>query len=407
MKRFASTLGCLLALSFVDVGFACDGATVAEVREAFSRGNTHEQKKQWEAAVEAYLDAQADVCGQPNPVAADAARRAAPIAERLAERAKAAGRTVGGPERGAYEWYEAGGHYARSDAVLLQAVRANPDDRVLYERARTHFSGRGVPSFLTNNRHRIAATRPYTPNPDTYREILAMPAKALARALEKEEKLFDRAYLKAFVALAQSRPDNPADFAAMQKAQSDEQAFARRWGEDPIGKARRELDSAQQWLRFMPEESKRWRSRLRARAAERGHELLGKWYQAPELLTAAADYFQLAEDVSGVDKVKRRAGELGERSQGDGRMLLAVQYFRVAGEDERAEQAIAMARENAAGGMQPSIEAQRRYAEQMRQDYSDPARIEAMRREAEAALRQMQQQQGSAKADDLERELGL
>ena len=63
--------------------------------------------------------------------------------------------------------------------------------------------------------------------------------------------------------------------------------------------------------------------------------------------------------------------------------------------------------------MQPSIDQARKHAEEMAKEYSDPAKVEAMRKQAEAARKQMQDQQAASKAnnkkaaDDLEKELGL
>ena len=63
--------------------------------------------------------------------------------------------------------------------------------------------------------------------------------------------------------------------------------------------------------------------------------------------------------------------------------------------------------------MQPSIDAAQRHAEELKKEYSDPAKVQAMREQAEAMRKSMQQQQQSnaksnaKRADDLESELGL
>jgi hypothetical protein len=59
------------------------------------------------------------------------------------------------------------------------------------------------------------------------------------------------------------------------------------------------------------------------------------------------------------------------------------------------------------------MEAGRQLAEQMQKEYSDPAKVQAMREQAEAARKATQEQQAASKAankkkaDDLEKDLGL
>jgi hypothetical protein len=64
--------------------------------------------------------------------------------------------------------------------------------------------------------------------------------------------------------------------------------------------------------------------------------------------------------------------------------------------------------------IQPSVAASRQLAEQMQKEYSDPEKVRAMREQAEAARKAVQQQQSTSsrqanrkKAEDLEKELGL
>jgi hypothetical protein len=63
--------------------------------------------------------------------------------------------------------------------------------------------------------------------------------------------------------------------------------------------------------------------------------------------------------------------------------------------------------------MQPQIDSAQQQAAQMQREFSDPAKVEAMRQQALAMQKRLQEQQktqaktNARKADDLEKELGL
>jgi hypothetical protein len=92
---------------------------------------------------------------------------------------------------------------------------------------------------------------------------------------------------------------------------------------------------------------------------------------------------------------------------------LASEYYDVAGNDAKAQAVRDLDKKNAMAKMQPSIDAMQRQAEQLRAQYSDPAKIKAMQEQAAALRASMQQQQVGAKraneksAAELEKELGL
>jgi len=89
---------------------------VDEARAAYVGAQSAEASGDRRAAVLGYRRAQGYTC-DPNPVAAEAARRAAPLALELGRRAEQVGRLAGGNDS-AFTWFEAGGYYAQADRVL-------------------------------------------------------------------------------------------------------------------------------------------------------------------------------------------------------------------------------------------------------------------------------------------------
>ena len=108
--------------------------------------------------------------------------------------------------------------------------------------------------------------------------------------------------------------------------------------------------------------------------------------------------------------VKTRARQLGADAEKRGTLRLASDYYKVAGDGDKARALQARADEQAHRKMQPDMEAMQRAAAEMHKQYSDPAKVEAMRKQAEEmrkAIQKSQAQKGSNSAEELESELGM
>lgn len=386
-------------------------STVADVRRAHAKGEEHERAGRMPEALYAYVKAQDYTC-DPNPVEADAAKRAAALSLPLASEAEKKGDL-----ETAFDLYERGGHYAAADRVLMARLRANPDDTVLVARALQHFRNRALPAFQSNNRVRLAAAGAYTPDAALLAEVTSWPAQAAERAFEREAKLFHTQYLAERVKLEQSRPDDPTDIAALQSAGAREQAFVTRWPEDPLEASRRQLRLVHIWAGMISDRavSERLAQRVSEIATQRAALLVQKYREAPSLLDAAMAYHGVAAGDPGLfeqraGEVKRLALWLGDQAKSHGRYTLAAAYYEVADAKDRAEAMRETQRQLALQKMQPRIEQAQRAAQDLARSLGDPAQVSELRRQAEEARKAIEQSRSSQpakSADDLERELGL
>ncbi|MFO7276089.1 MAG: hypothetical protein DIU56_003550 [Pseudomonadota bacterium] len=386
-------------------------STVADVRRAHAKGEEHERAGRMPEALYAYVKAQDYTC-DPNPVEADAAKRAAALSLPLASEAEKKGDL-----ETAFDLYERGGHYAAADRVLMARLRANPDDTVLVARALQHFRNRALPAFQSNNRVRLAAAGAYTPDAALLAEVTSWPAQAAERAFEREAKLFHTQYLAERVKLEQSRPDDPTDIAALQSAGAREQAFVTRWPEDPLEASRRQLGLVHIWAGMISDRavSERLAQRVSEIATQRAALLVQKYREAPSLLDAAMAYHGVAAGDPGLfeqraGEVKRLALWLGDQAKSHGRYTLAAAYYEVADAKDRAEAMRETQRQLALQKMQPRIEQAQRAAQDLARSLGDPAQVSELRRQAEEARKAIEQSRSSQpakSADDLERELGL
>ncbi|MDX1635221.1 MAG: hypothetical protein R3280_11315, partial [Marinobacter sp.] len=169
LKHPLRRLSLCLALAVAPVAWAdcVDGITVDEARDHWNQALAHEEGGRAGAAVIAYRQAQGYICGGVNPVELEAARRAAPLAKQLAAALEQQDRLIAGMREsadnwGAFEWYEAGAHFAEADRVLFVALTKQPEDLALFDRARQHFGNRSLPSFSANNRTRLQAVAGYS-----------------------------------------------------------------------------------------------------------------------------------------------------------------------------------------------------------------------------------------------------
>jgi hypothetical protein len=139
---------------------------------------------------------------------------------------------------------------------------------------------------------------------------------------------------------------------------------------------------------------------------------------APELLERAISYYGLGDSDDArfevqQARVKAQALKLADEAYAKQRFQLAAEYYGVAGERDKANAARERGNQVAMQKLKPSIDAAREQAEFMKEQYGDPAKVQAMREQAEAMRKTLLQQQAVAKeknarsAAALEKELGL
>lgn len=389
-------------------------ATIAETKRHFTRAQELERAGKQREALAAYVAAQDYTC-EANPVELPAAQRAAALALPLAQTA----------ERQkdfdtAHRLYEDGGHYAASDRALIALVRAKQDDPSVYSRAREIFAYRASPAFQSNNKVRLGVTGAYAIEPSILAEIDALPAAAAERAFKAEAAAFNEQYLREYVELIQTRPEDTTDQAAVQRYGAQLQAFHQRWPNDPLAASRAALDLAHAWSAATNNRSlaDKLAAKRRERLEQRVLTLTRSFQRAPEFLDAAIDYqmsVPIEDDAkqARVTSIRNQAAQLGDKAMSQQRLGLAAEYYGVARLDAKAERAREQQREAAMAKMQPSIDAMRKQAEELQKAFSDPQKVQEMQAQARAAQQAMQaRQQANAKnnakqADELEKELGL
>lgn len=409
-----ATLFGLLCLGAISNAFADCGATTTteDTQRFYANGQKLERAGDKHGAYTAYIAAQELTCA-PNPVEGPAAQRAAALAQAFGAAAEKQGDYAK-----AFDFYNHGGHYAVADRILMTMVRATPDDPAMFTKAREIFEDRALPSFQSNNKVRLAATGAYQPDPKHLAEVLTMPAKGAQRAFEKEATAFSEEYLRSYVQVIQSRPDDPTDIAAMQAAMNSRQQLARKWPDDPLKASLAALSLVHSWSAAStdPVLSEKLDAQRNQRLEQRLATLTKQYSGAPELLDTAETY-QLAihQDYAVGQKrvaaIKAQASTLGDAASAKQRYALAAEYYSVAGEDAKAQAANDALQKAAMNKMQPQIDQMRQHAEQLQKEYSDPAKVQAMKDQALAMKKSLQQQQQSnaktnaKRADDLEKEL--
>lgn len=416
MKKHIPVLLALTTLCFIGNTRAdCAGPNLADKKRSYERAQAYEKEGKQELALRSYANAQGYACEPHNPYEADAAKRAAPLGLELGAAAEKSGEF-----RRAYELYEAGGHFASADRALVALARANPDVPAIFTEVLDVLEDRSLPAMQSNNKAALAVTGPYAPEPAHLAEVLAMPAKGADRAFRKEANALTEQYLREYVQLIQSRPDDPTDVAALEAATSQHQAFAQKWGQDPLEVSLDALGLVHSWSVATPDSVLREKldTQRKQRLEQRATMLTQKYSGAPKLLETAVDYYHSRGVESGtydgaVAKIRAQADRLGDEANAKGRYMLAVEYYGVADQDAKAQAARDAQQRVAMAKMQPSIDAAQRHAEALKKEYSDPAKVQAMREQAEAMRKTLQQQQQSnaksnaKRAEDLESELGL
>ncbi len=388
-------------------------ATIAEVKAAHAQAQAAERAGRSADALALYVKAQAVTCGA-NPVSADAARRAAPLAQPLGAKAEKARDFAA-----ARAYYEQGGRFADADRALVENVRAKPDAPALVAEAYAHFDARALPAFQSNFAQRLAVTGPYAPDAKLLAELVAAPRAGAERAFAREAAAYDATYLADRVRLDQAPPGEPGDLAAAQRAQARALAFGAKWPDDRLALSRAELRRVREWS--LVERDRSAAARLEARRVrtlrERAATLAERYAGSPALLGAALDYereavFDLQQAEPRLKSLRAQARALGEAALAERRLALAASYYDVAGEPELAAAARERERQLALQRHQPEIDRAQAQAEAMRTTLGDPANAEALRQQAEAARKALEAkrkdpEEAKRHADELEAELGL
>lgn len=375
---------------------------------AFVAGQAAERAGKMAEALTRYVEAQA----VPNANAAKAAQRAAQIAPPLASAEEKKGNHAL-----AADLYDQGGHFAAADRALMTAMRAKLDSPQVVADLLKRFEDRASDLFKHRHPFRLQVSGPYMPEAGLVQEVRTALAKGPERTLQREAAAFDANYLKERVALVRSRSDS-IEVAAQLAAADRERAFLQKWPEELLKKSLGELKVLRQWSEVErdPTIQMSIKAQLVKRAEERAGALTTSYNGAPELLEAAKDYAIAVQDLKPAEPriaaIKSTAGKLGDEAEAKGQLGLAYNYFKVADDDAKALAVHKRAEQMALKKLQPDIDEAKRAAAALREQYSDPAKIEAMRKQALAAQAAMQTQRPSAErakqdAGDLQKELGL
>jgi hypothetical protein len=418
-SRF-STIAVLLAGTLLLIGRAhadCAGDSLSDKKRIYERAQALERAGNKEDALRGYSAAQGYACEPHNPYEDDAAKRAAPLGLELGAAAEKKGDL-----RRAFQAYEDGGHYAVADRVFMQITRAEQDHPNAYQSALEHYRNREG-AFISNNAAALRAVPGYKLDPKYMTEVRAMPAKGVERAIERERMAWNEQYLREYEQLIQSRPDDVLDADAMQRFGAAQQAFAQKWKDadaDPTKASRRALESLKMWGMTGGDENlhKSAQARFDQLIEQRATTLRTAFHRAPKLLEEAMDYYRMrngdAAQLEGeLRAIRSQALQLANQANDKQRYMLASEYYGVAGERAKADAARAKQQQLSMQKMQPSIDEARKQAEELQKQFGDPSQVEAMRRQAEAARKNLQQQQQAAQkrnkqsADELEKELGL
>lgn len=392
-------------------------SNIQDIRKAYAEGEAHEAAGRAAEAIEAYLRAQQPLCTGTNPVDVQAARRAAPLAQKLAQEAERKGKLIGYIDpygkkvaNDAFHMYEAGGYFAEADRILLQALKARPDDVELYAFAQTHFMERSEAGFHEIHRPRLQAVGAYRLDQRQYDEVMAKPEQNLLRLLEEEKKLFDEAYLRDFAELLrhQEQMSMSMDSAAIQQAQATEHKFRSKWQRDLVEESQDKLQLARQWLGYAQSSSEPLMAKLEQRALERADLLLNRYATTPQLLENAMEYSQFAESDKYIEAVVHKARQLGKEAMAASRYQAAEHYFQIASDEEAVTLAMEKLEEQkeqlAADMRSPYVD----QTEAIRHLMSNPALQEAMRQKVEQLMQSMQKPGDyDRQRAELEQALGL
>jgi hypothetical protein len=412
MNSRLSTAALLLVSTLAICGRAladCPLGSAYDAGKALERGQALEAQGKKEEALSEYVKAQAEVCDPVNPYRAPAAKRGAPLGLELGTAAEKRGDLWN-----ARSFYEMGSHWVRADQIVVQIARADRDNPSEYVNAHTHFERRA---------ELAANSKSYSPDPRLVAEVNAMPKQAIDRFWKTEQGAFNEQFLADFVKLSRIMVSDPTDMVAAQRAGAEQNAFMQKWKQDLMQVSQDSLDKMQRWAKVSGDAAleKSTLALANQRADQHAQILVQKYYGSPALFETAIKFVPLtgAEESkrsARIAGIKAQAVKLGDEENAKQNYLLAIGYYKAGGDDAKAKATQDKLSQLVAQKMKPGIAQAQKQAEALKQQFSDPKQIEAMKAQAEAAKKAVQQQQAanakSADArkqgtDDLEKELGL
>jgi hypothetical protein len=186
--------------------------------------------------------------------------------------------------------------------VFLETIRAE-DTPAAFQRALEHYRNREG-GFHSNNAAALKVTGNYKVDPKYMAEVLAMPKRGVERAAEREKAAFNEQFLREYVQLIQSQPDDMSDFAAVQRSRDAHVAFAKKWpDQDPMKSSREALQAMRMWgLNGNDAElRKSVDARVTSLVEQRATLLRDKFFNAPKLLEDAMDFYRMLGAEVNVD----------------------------------------------------------------------------------------------------------
>lgn len=420
MNSRISTAALLIVSALAICGRAladCPLGSAYDAGKALEKGQALEAQGKKAEALSMYVRAQAEVCDEGgNPYRAPAAKRGAPLGLELGTAAE-----KGGDLQNARGYYEMGGHYARADVMVVQLARAERDNSNEYVQARTHFEQRA--QLAEAKRKGGASSTSYAPDPKLVAEVNAMPKQAIDRFWKAEQGAFNEQFLVDFVKLSRSMVSDPTDMAANQRAAAEQNAFMQKWKQDFMQVSHDSLDQMQRWAKASGDAAleKSTLALVNQRADQHAQILVQKYFGSPALFQKAIAFVPLTGADEGKEKartagIKAQAVKLGDEENAKQNYLLAIGYYQAGGDEVKAKATQDKLSQLVAQKMKPAMDQAQSQADALKREFSDPQKVQAMKDQAEAAKKAMQQQQAanaksaSARkkgADDLEKELGL
>lgn len=392
--------------------------TVAEAKLDYQQGAQLEARGDAMGALRAYEAAQGYVCEDGgNPVAKAAAGKAAALAGKRGQQAEAQGHHYASDNAspGAFQWYEAGGHYAAADRSLVAALRKNPQDLALSAFAQEHFQRRGEPYFLANHQLQISAAGPYTRDKTHAEFVAGLPISNIERLLKQAAGHVPDAYLKEWAALDHRQVTaKPHDIAASIQLQQQAGQFEQTWQSNRLDDTLKLFQQANSWTQQLRDHARAEQLRERIDRARILHadRLLAGYAGVPDVMQSALDAYQASDAQAKVDATQRRAGQLADEAMKAQQYQRAARFYYLAEQYEQEQLANAQyqAEQDAmAEAMSSGYAAQ---AAQLRTRYSNPEQIQALQQKAMEMQKQLEQQSSGqpgfeAETDALEQELGL
>ena len=410
------TCACITTTSYAD---CVADISVADAKRYFQQGSQLESRGDVYAALVAYNTAQGYVCEDGgNPVAKSASQKASALGSALGEKAERQGHfyTVDDNKPGAFQYYEAGAHFAAADRMLVAALQQDPANRSLSATAQEHFRTRGEAYFTANNAMRLAVSGAYRLNPDHVRYVQSLPRINIDQLLKQASAQLPDTYLLEYRQLEEQKEKlEPSDFVASLQLQKAATEFQQKWRSDRLEDLRKIYDTATSWTQQMQDhsEAETMRTKIAAQKSAQADKLLNNFADIPNILETAVNFYYSADNQNKVAAAQKRAGELAEIALREERFARAAHYYRINGDyaqETAAEKKLQAQMEATAARMSAGYADQ---ATELQKYYSDPDKIQALQREAlkiQQSLQQKQQQNEKnfkQEQDALEAELGL